>query len=113
MKTEIEKSTTAWRYAKLVEVIVSPDPRNANADGHIRLVSRGCRNPEMRSLMNRQPRRSPSKPTEVLVDFEAFLLASDYSINRPNLREGQQWIHTTVLACVEERDCRPVRSFIR
>lgn len=40
------------------------------------------------------------------MEFEAFLLAN-YSLR--TRRESQQWIHTTVLACVEERDCRPVR----
>ena len=93
----------------MMEVSVSPDPRNPLAEGHIRLVTRGCRNPEMRGLMSRQPRRSPSKPTEVWMDFEAFLLAADYSAR--HRREGQQWIHTTVLACVDERDCRPVSRF--
>lgn len=60
--------------------------------------------------MRGQARRLPAKPSEVWMDFEAFLLApSNYSDKSKNARrEGQQWIHTTVLACLEEAECQPV-----
>jgi len=100
----------AWRHSKLMEVSVSPDARNPYADGHVRLVSAGCRDAETRSLIGRQPRRSSVRPTDVWMEFEAFMLAADYSQQRSRPSgPGQQWIHTTVLACVDARDCRPVR----
>ena len=30
-----------WKYAKLMEVIVSPDPVNSHADGYIQMVHLG------------------------------------------------------------------------
>jgi len=63
----------------------------------------------MKSLMRGQARRVPTQPSEVWLDFEAFLLAANYSSDDLTRRnKGQQWIHTTVLACVEEKDCRAV-----
>ena len=31
----------AWKYAKLVEVTVSPDPQDPHAEGHVRLLHLG------------------------------------------------------------------------
>lgn len=70
-----------------------------------------CLTPEMKNLMRGQAKRRPINPSEVWLDFEAFLLAPTNYTTQPKKtrREGQQWIHTTVLACLEEEDCRPVK----
>lgn len=61
--------------------------------------------------MRCQVKRLPAKPSEVWLDFEAFLLAPTNYTKQPNKprREGQQWIHTTVLACLKDEDCKPVK----
>ena len=77
---------------------------------------------EMKSLMRGEARRSPAKSSEVWLDFEAFLLAPTVITNSSvasspksqrgrSRRDGQQWIHTTILACVNDDDCRPVNFF--
>lgn len=66
----------------------------------------------MKSLMRCQVKRLPAKPSEVWLDFEAFLLApsTNYTTqSKKPRREGQQWIHTTVLACLKDEDCKPVK----
>ena len=66
----------------------------------------------MKTLMRGQAKRLPTQPAEVWLDFEAFLLAPSNYTNEPKRtrRQGQQWIHTTVLACVKEEDCIPVKK---
>lgn len=100
---------SAWKYAKLVEVTVSTDPQDAHADGFVRLLHLGCVPLEMKSLMRCQVKRLPAKPSEIWLDFEAFFLApTNYSLqSKKPKREGQQWIHTTVLACLKDEDCAP------
>ncbi|KZS15425.1 Uncharacterized protein APZ42_019079 [Daphnia magna] len=102
-------SEVAWKYAKLVEVTVSTDPQDAHADGFVRLLHLGCVPLEMKSLMRCQVKRLPAKPSEIWLDFEAFFLApTNYSLqSKKPKREGQQWIHTTVLACLKDEDCAP------
>ncbi|XP_046453557.1 uncharacterized protein LOC124201131 [Daphnia pulex] len=101
---------SAWKYAKLVEVTVTTDPKDPHAEGYVRLLHLGCVSPEMKSLMRCQVKRLPAKPSEVWLDFEAFLLApsTNYTTqSKKPRREGQQWIHTTVLACLKDEDCKP------
>ena len=56
--------------------------------------------------MKNQASRSSSQPSEVWLDFEAVLVVGNATVR--SQRRGQQWIHTTVLACVNEKDCSPV-----
>jgi len=65
-----------WKYLKLVEVTVSPDPDNAHVSGSVSLVYDGCRNIEFASIIPHQPARYRERYNEVFLDFEAFLLST-------------------------------------
>ena len=41
MKYGVNETQLAWKYVKLIEVTLSPDPKNAYAKGHIKLVTNG------------------------------------------------------------------------
>lgn len=91
---------SVWRYVKLIEVTVSPDPDKPNAHGAVWLIRNGCRNRDFTSIIPHQPARYRDRPNEVFLDFEAFLLSS--MTERATL-----WIHSQIKACMEAADCSP------
>ncbi|XP_024083098.1 uncharacterized protein LOC106663019 isoform X2 [Cimex lectularius] len=91
---------SAWKYVKLMEVAVSPDPDEAHALGSVALVRNGCRNSDFSSIIPHQPARYRERHNEVFLDFEAFLLSS--------MRERSTlWIHSQIKACMDPLDCQP------
>ncbi|CAB3362073.1 Hypothetical predicted protein [Cloeon dipterum] len=91
---------SVWRYVKLMEVTVSPDPENPHVAGHVYLVKDGCRNRDLATIIPHQPGRYKERPNEVYLDFEAFLLST--------LQERSTlWIHSEIKACVVPEDCQP------
>lgn len=91
---------SVWRYVKLIEVTVSPDPDKPHAHGAVWLIRNGCRNRDFTSIIPHQPARYRDRPNEVFLDFEAFLLSS--MTERATL-----WIHSQIKACMEASDCSP------
>lgn len=80
---------SVWKYVKLMEVTVSPDPDDPHGFGAVLLVRDGCRNRDFASIIPHQPARYRDKPNEVFLDFEAFLLSS--------MKERSTlWIHSQV-----------------
>lgn len=80
---------SVWKYVKLMEVTVSPDPDDPHAIGSVSLVHDGCRNRDFQSIIPHQPARYRDRPNEVFLDFEAFLLSS--------MKERSTlWIHSQV-----------------
>uniref|UniRef100_A0A8W7JVG8 ZP domain-containing protein n=1 Tax=Anopheles albimanus TaxID=7167 RepID=A0A8W7JVG8_ANOAL len=93
-------SQSVWKYVKLMEVTVSPDPDDPHAHGSVSLVRDGCRNRDFASIIPHQPARYRDKPNEVFLDFEAFLLSS--------MKERSTlWIHSQIKACMDAMDCQP------
>ncbi|XP_055640101.1 uncharacterized protein LOC129777694 [Toxorhynchites rutilus septentrionalis] len=91
---------SVWKYVKLLEVTVSPDPDDPHAAGSVSLVRDGCRNRDFASIIPHQPARYRDKPNEVFLDFEAFLLSS--------MKERSTlWIHSQIKACMDAMDCQP------
>lgn len=82
-------SASVWKYVKLMEVTVSPDPEDPHARGSVSLVRDGCRNRDFASIIPHQPARYRDRPNEVFLDFEAFLLST--------MKERSTlWIHSQV-----------------
>lgn len=80
---------SVWKYVKLMEVTVSPDPDDPHSVGSVSLVRDGCRNRDFASIIPHQPARYRDRPNEVFLDFEAFLLSS--------MKERSTlWIHSQV-----------------
>ncbi|GJQ71196.1 hypothetical protein Trydic_g1093 [Trypoxylus dichotomus] len=91
---------SAWKYLKLMEVTVSPDPDNPHLAGSVALVKDGCRNRDFASIIPHQPARYRERHNEVFLDFEAFLLSS--------MKERSTlWIHSQIKACMDMADCQP------
>lgn len=91
---------SAWKYVKLMEVTVSPDPDDPHMSGSVALVKDGCRNRDFSSIIPHQPARYRERPNEVFLDFEAFLLST--------MKERSTlWIHSQIKACMEAIDCQP------
>ncbi|CAH1155446.1 unnamed protein product [Phaedon cochleariae] len=91
---------SAWKYVKLMEVTVSPDPDDPHVGGSVALVKDGCRNRDFSSIIPHQPARYRERPNEVFLDFEAFLLST--------MKERSTlWIHSQIKACMEAVDCQP------
>ncbi|XP_044767153.1 uncharacterized protein LOC123323025 isoform X2 [Coccinella septempunctata] len=91
---------SAWKYVKLMEVTVSPDPDEPHMSGSVALVKDGCRNRDFASIIPHQPARYRDHHNEVFLDFEAFLLSS--------MKERSTlWIHSQIKACMEAVDCQP------
>ncbi|XP_022907862.1 uncharacterized protein [Onthophagus taurus] len=91
---------SAWKYVKLMEVTVSPDPDDPHRPGSVSLVKSGCKNAEFTSIIPHQPTRYREKYNEVFLDFEAFLLST--------MKERSTlWIHSQIKACMDEGDCEP------
>ncbi|CAG7830945.1 unnamed protein product [Allacma fusca] len=91
---------SSWKHAKLMEVSVSPDPKDGSAEGSVALIKEGCRNPDLVSIIPKQPYRFKDRNNEVVLDFEAFLLS--------NMGERNTlWLHTQIKACMESQDCHP------
>ncbi|KAK6630845.1 hypothetical protein RUM44_003015 [Polyplax serrata] len=91
---------SAWKYVKLMEVTVSPDPDDPHKAGSVALVKDGCRNRDFASIIPHQPARYRNSFNEVFLDFEAFLLSS--------MRERSTlWIHSQIKACMDAVDCQP------
>ncbi|KAG5676081.1 hypothetical protein PVAND_005935 [Polypedilum vanderplanki] len=91
---------SVWKYVKLMEVTVSPDPDDPHAIGAVSLVRDGCRNRDFASIIPHQPARYRDRPNEVFLDFEAFLLSS--------MKERSTlWIHSQIKACMDAQDCQP------
>nr|XP_045626445.1 uncharacterized protein LOC123775357 [Procambarus clarkii] len=90
-----------WKYVKLMEVTVSSDPAAPYSPGHVALVKDGCRLADFSSIVPQQPHRVEDEPGEVRLDFEAFMLDSKMA------GSSQLWIHATVKACIDSRDCLP------
>ncbi|CAG9798336.1 unnamed protein product [Chironomus riparius] len=91
---------SVWKYVKLMEVTVSPDPDDPHAIGAVILVRDGCRNRDFASIIPHQPARYRDRPNEVFLDFEAFLLSS--------MKERSTlWIHSQIKACMDAQDCQP------
>lgn len=91
---------SVWKFVKLMEVTVSPDPDEPHAMGAVLLVKDGCRNRDFASIIPHQPARYRDKPNEVFLDFEAFLLSS--------MKERSTlWIHSQIKACMDSQDCQP------
>lgn len=83
-------SQSVWKFVKLMEVTVSPDPDDPHALGAVALVRDGCRNRDFASIIPHQPARYRDRSNEVFLDFEAFLLSS--------MRERSTlWIHSQVV----------------
>lgn len=57
---------------------------------------------EYASIVPRHPQQPSDNPGEVTLDFEAFMLDSKVE------ESSQLWIHTTIKACIDFRDCMPV-----
>ncbi|XP_042883766.1 uncharacterized protein LOC122260513 [Penaeus japonicus] len=100
LRAKINTQST-WKYVKLMEVTVSSDPTDPYASGHVALVKDGCRQPDFSSIVPHQPRRPSEDPGEVRLDFEAFMLDSKMAAS------SQLWIHASVKACIDSRDCLP------
>lgn len=80
---------SVWKYVKLMEVTVSPDPDDPHSVGAVSLVRDGCRNRDFATIIPHQPARYRDRPNEVFLDFEAFLLSS--------MKERSTlWIHSQV-----------------
>lgn len=93
-------SASVWKYVKLMEVTVSPDPDDPHARGAVILVREGCRNRDFASIIPHQPARYRDRPNEVFLDFEAFLLST--------MKERSTlWIHSQIKACMDATDCQP------
>lgn len=91
---------SVWKYVKLLEVNVSPDPDDPHAKGAVSLVHEGCRNRDFASIIPHQPAKYRDRPNEVFLDFEAFLLSS--------MKErATLWIHSQIKACMDPTDCAP------
>ncbi|CAG9864351.1 unnamed protein product, partial [Phyllotreta striolata] len=91
---------SAWKYVKLMEVTVSPDPDDPHMMGSVALIKDGCRNKDFSSIIPHQPARYRERPNEVFLDFEAFLLST--------MKERSTlWIHSQIKACMEAIDCQP------
>ncbi|XP_034250477.1 uncharacterized protein LOC117650935 [Thrips palmi] len=91
---------SAWKFLKLMEVTVSPDPDDAHMLGSVALVTDGCRNRDFASIIPHQPARYRDRHNEVFLDFEAFLLST--------MRERSTlWIHSQIKACMDAADCQP------
>jgi hypothetical protein len=91
---------SVWKYVKLMEVTVSPDPDDPHTIGSVSLVRDGCRNRDFASIIPHQPARYRDRPNEVFLDFEAFLLSS--------MKERSTlWIHSQIKACMDAADCQP------
>ncbi|RZF48243.1 hypothetical protein LSTR_LSTR006210 [Laodelphax striatellus] len=91
---------SAWKFVKLMEVTVSPDPDDAHVAGSVSLVKQGCRNRDFVTIIPHQPARYRDRQNEVFLDFEAFLLSS--------MRERSTlWIHSQIKACMDAVDCQP------
>ncbi|KAG5885120.1 hypothetical protein JTB14_037912 [Gonioctena quinquepunctata] len=91
---------SAWKYVKLMEVTVSPDPDDPHTSGSVTLIRDGCRNKDFASIIPHQPARYRERPNEVFLDFEAFLLST--------MKERSTlWIHSQIKACMEAMDCQP------
>ncbi|PSN32418.1 hypothetical protein C0J52_17544, partial [Blattella germanica] len=91
---------SAWKYVKLMEVTVSPDPDDPHMSGSVALVKDGCRNRDFASIIPHQPARYRERHNEVFLDFEAFLLST--------MRERSTlWIHSQIKACMDASDCQP------
>ncbi|ENN73640.1 hypothetical protein YQE_09886, partial [Dendroctonus ponderosae] len=91
---------SAWKYVKLMEVTVSPDPDDPHMPGSVVLVKDGCRNTDFASIIPRQPDKFKDRTNEVYLDFEAFLLST--------MKERSTlWIHSQIKACMESVDCPP------
>ncbi|XP_002003929.3 uncharacterized protein LOC6577998 [Drosophila mojavensis] len=93
-------SQSVWKYVKLMEVTVSPDPENPLATGSVSLVHNGCRNRELATIIPHQPAKYRDRPNEVFLDFEAFLLSS-------MKEKATLWIHSQIKACIDMADCTP------
>lgn len=86
---------SVWKYVKLMEVTVSPDPDDPHSIGSVSLVRDGCRNRDFSSIIPHQPARYRDRPNEVFLDFEAFLLSS--------MKERSTlWIHSQV--CLKNKN---------
>lgn len=93
-------AVSVWKYVKLMEVTVSPDPDDPHANGAVALVREGCRNRDFSSIIPHQPARYRDRSNEVFLDFEAFLLSS--------MKERSTlWIHSQIKACMDAADCQP------
>ncbi|CAH0389504.1 unnamed protein product [Bemisia tabaci] len=91
---------SAWKFVKLMEVTVSPDPDNPHVTGSVALVKDGCRNRDFATIIPHQPARYRDRHNEVFLDFEAFLLST--------MRERSTlWIHSQIKACMDSTDCQP------
>ncbi|XP_063235699.1 uncharacterized protein LOC134538366 [Bacillus rossius redtenbacheri] len=91
---------SAWKYVKLMEVTVSPDPDDPHSAGSVALVKDGCRNRDFATIIPHQPARYRERHNEVFLDFEAFLLST--------MRErATLWIHSQIKACMDAADCQP------
>ncbi|KAJ8924904.1 hypothetical protein NQ315_001061 [Exocentrus adspersus] len=91
---------SAWKYVKLMEVTVSPDPDDPHMPGSVALVKDGCRNRDFASIIPHQPARYRERHNEVFLDFEAFLLST--------MKERSTlWIHSQIKACMDVVDCQP------
>ncbi|KAF7284951.1 hypothetical protein GWI33_013743 [Rhynchophorus ferrugineus] len=91
---------SAWKYVKLMEVTVSPDPDDPHMPGSVALVKDGCRNRDFAAIIPHQPARYRERHNEVFLDFEAFLLST--------MKERSTlWIHSQIKACMEPVDCQP------
>ncbi|KAL1451833.1 hypothetical protein WDU94_006171 [Cyamophila willieti] len=91
---------SAWKFVKLMEVTVSPDPDNPHVPGSVALVKDGCRNRDFAAIIPHQPSRFRDRHNEVFLDFEAFLLST--------MRERSTlWIHSQIKACMDAADCQP------
>ncbi|GLH09819.1 Uncharacterized protein GBIM_14865 [Gryllus bimaculatus] len=91
---------SAWKFVKLMEVTVSPDPDEPHSVGSVALVKNGCRNLDFASIIPHQPARYRDRHNEVFLDFEAFLLSA--MSERSTL-----WIHSQIKACMDAIDCKP------
>ncbi|XP_022243389.1 uncharacterized protein LOC106460575 [Limulus polyphemus] len=91
-------TNSAWKHAKLLDVVVSSSPDDPEVKGQIVLVKNGCRVKDYESIVPKQPIRMDEKPGEVTLDFQAFLLEDMESSN-------QLWLHTKIEACIEASDC--------
>ncbi|XP_060849369.1 uncharacterized protein LOC132928595 [Rhopalosiphum padi] len=91
---------SAWKFVKLMEVSVSPDPDNAHVSGSVALVKDGCRNRDFATIIPHQPAKYRERHNEVFLDFEAFLLST--------MKERSTlWIHSQIKACMDANDCQP------
>ena len=61
-----------------------------------------CRVQDYASIVPENPRQAGENSGEVILDFEAFMLDSKMTDT------SQLWIHTTIKACIDFRDCMAV-----